>query len=310
METTLQAQKKIPAWAATTLKWIKALRPEAFVTSIVPVTIGTVLAASHYDVIWGLAPFIYLSTLALHAGTNLVNDYYDYDLGVDNEFSLGGSGVLVSGELTAKQISRAAILAFGLAAYLGAPLVILRGWPIVILGLVGIAGGALYTAKPVQYKYWGAGDILVFLLMGPLMIGGTHYALTGEWMLTPWLVSLPVGLLVTAVLHANNLRDLELDAEFELKTLAIRLGRARSVKYLDGLLFAAFALIAAFAIGGILPLQGLCALAMIPAALRLSKWAHAAEPGQTKPDVLRQAGIVFAGTGLLLAAGIAATALL
>lgn len=309
MDATLQT-RKIPAWAETTLKWVKALRPESFGATLVPVTVGSLLAIGAGEPVWGLVPFIFLSALALHAGTNLVNDYYDYDLGVDNEFSLGGSGVLVSGELTAKQIARAAIVAFGLAAYLGTPLIILRGWPIVILGLIGIAGGALYTAKPVQYKYWGAGDILVFVLMGPLMVGGTHYAITGEWSLTPWLVSLPVGLLVTAVLHANNLRDLELDAEFELKTLAIRLGRERSVKYLDGLLVGAFAFIIALVGLGYLPWPSLAALVMIPAARRLSVWAHAAEPGQSEPDILRQAGIVHIGTGMLVAAGLALAAFL
>lgn len=305
METTLRAQKKNPVWVENLLKWTRATRPESFGATIVPVMLGSLLALGGVDVEWGLVPFILLSALALHAGTNLVNDYYDYDLGVDNEFSLGGSGLLVSGELTAKQIGRAAIAAFGLAAYLGTPLIILRGWPIVMLGLVGIAGGALYTAKPVQYKYWGAGDILVFLLMGPLMVGGTHFALTGEWSLTPWLVSLPVGLLVTAILHANNLRDLELDAEFELKTFAIRLGRARSVKYLDALLIGAFVLIVALAATGFVPWFSLLALLMAPAARKLSVWAHAAEPGQAEPDILKQSGIVHLGVGLLLCAGIA-----
>lgn len=283
-------------------RWLKAVRAYSFTASMVPVAVGALLAlADPLGVNWWLLPFVVLSVLFLHVGTNLVNDYYDYDLGLDHAGALGGSGVLVSGELSARQIGRAAWGSFVVAALLGIPIIAERGWPVLALGAAGILGGALYTAKPVQYKYWGAGDLLVFLLMGPLMVGGTHFVLTGVWTLAPWIVSIPIGFLVTAILHANNLRDLDMDAEFELKTLAIRLGRRGSIFYLDLLLAGSYAALIAMVVAGVLPPGCLLALLSAPLAVGIARRARTLrDPGG--PDIVgMSAGVhLFFGVGLAL----------
>ncbi len=285
-------------------RWLKALRAYSFTGSMVPVALGALLAAGQTGVRWGLLPFVALGVLLLHIGTNLVNDYYDYQLGLDHEGALGGSGVLVSGELTAKQVGLAGLASFVLAAALGIPLVLARGWPILALGALGAAGGALYTAKPVQYKYFGAGDALVFLLMGPLMVGGAQYALSGRWSAAAWAASVPLGLLVTAILHANNLRDLELDAEFDLKTLAIRLGRRGSLIYLDCLLAGAFVATIGAVFLGFLPWPALLVVLAAPLALHLSKGAR-----EKSPAIVAEAARLHLSFGVLLCAGLAVSLL-
>ena len=290
-----------PAQSGALGKWFKALRAYSFTASMVPVAAGALLAAGQAGARWGLLPFVALGVLFLHIGTNLINDYYDYELGLDHQGALGGSGVLVSGDLTAKQVGLAGLASFILAAVLGIPLVLARGWPILALGALGAAGGALYTAKPVQYKYFGAGDALVFLLMGPLMVGGAQYALSGRWSTAAWAASLPIGLLVTAILHANNLRDLELDAEFDLKTLAIRLGRRGSLVYLNCLLAGAFLATIGAALLGFLPWPALLALLAAPLALKLSKGAQG-----KSADIVEQAAQLHLSFGLLLSVGLGA----
>ncbi|MEW6776823.1 MAG: prenyltransferase [Bdellovibrionota bacterium] len=286
--------------------WVRAVRAYSFSASLVPVFLGTSLAASGSALRWDLFAWIVLSILAMHAGTNLVNDYYDYDLGLDDESAPGASGLVAVGELSARQVGRAAAASFVLAVLFGIPLVIARGWPIVLLGVLGTLGGALYTAKPVQYKYFGAGDFLVFLLLGPLAVAGTYFTLTGEWATAPLIASIPVGLLVVAILHANNLRDFDIDREFELKTLAIRMGRQGSVWYLWGLAGASYLVLAASLALGILPWEGALGFLSLPAVVRLAWAARPFGHSGSRPgaDIVRLAGIVHVLFGALLAAGI------
>src|SRR2546423_14829177 len=113
---------------------------------------------------------------------------------------------------------------FVLALLMGIFLTLHRGWPIVLLGLIGFIGGYFYTAPPFQYKYRALGVPLVFLLMGPLMVVGAYYALTGRYSDQALLASLPVGFLVAAILHANDVRDVDDDARTGFKKLSTLVG--------------------------------------------------------------------------------------
>ena len=285
--------------------WLRALRLYSVTASVVPVLFGALLAWRARDPIgaWLALPAL-LGGVLIHLGTNLINDLGDFERGVDHAGALGGSGVLVDRSLTPKEIARAAAICFALAGAIGIGLVLARGLPMLALGLTGILGGWGYTAGP-RYKYVGLGDPFVFLLMGPLMVLGGALAVSGSFDWRVALASIPIGLLVTAILHANNLRDLEADRESGLSTLAIALGREASLRYFALLVYGAYASVLALAVARTLPWGSLTVLLTLPLAKKAVGGLRAAvseASRKNEPVVERTAQLHFA-FGLLLIAG-------
>jgi 1,4-dihydroxy-2-naphthoate octaprenyltransferase len=280
--------------------WLRALRLYSVTASAVPVLFGIVLAW-HLRV--GLGALLALPALLggvlIHLGTNLMNDVGDYKKGVDHEGALGGSGVLVDRLLTSEQVSRAAWICFGLAAAIGVGLCAARGLPMLALGVLGILGGWGYTAGP-NYKYLGLGDLFVFILMGPLMVLGGALAVDGRIDASVLYASIPLGLLVTAILHANNLRDLEADQASGLHTVAISLGRQKSLVYFRVLVYGAYAALPVLAALHILPWGSLLALISLPIAHKTSAAISAAETVEAR----RQTPFVEGTAKLHLAFGV------
>ena len=167
-------------------------------------------------------------------------------------------------------MGRAAALCFGAAALIGVGLVLARGAAMAALGVAGLLGGIGYTAGP-RYKYLGLGDLSVFILMGPLMVLGGALAVSGQLGWMPLAASLPVGLLVTAILHANNLRDLEADQASGLHTVAIWLGRGASLIYFRLLVYGASAVVAALVVARVLPWPALLPLVTLPLARKADR---------------------------------------
>jgi len=207
-----------------------------------------------------------IGAVAIQAGTNLINDYYDFRSGADSHNSLGPSMVIQRGLLTPEQVWRGGIAAFAVGAMLGLVLVYLCGWPILAIGIPSIAAGYFYTAAPVSLAYIGLGELTVFLFMGPAIVLGAYYvmALTFSWSAL-W-ASVALGFLVAGILHANNIRDIETDGLHGKHTLATILGRSGAIWELITLDVLAYgtALIAIFARS--LPWAGLLVLITIPRA--------------------------------------------
>lgn len=247
--------------------WMRAVRPFAFTATFIPVTLGAVLALSSGGrTRWDLFPLVLICSLFFHAGTNLINDYYDFINGIDKPHTFGSSGILCKRDLSPGQIRSAGWICFVSGFLLGLILVAVRGLPMFLLGLAGLTGGYFYTAGPLHYKYRGAGDILVFILMGPLMVAGSYFALTGG--IHPGVIysSFPVGCLVAAILHANNLRDIPSDQKAQVKTLASILGRRRSQILYVILIAAAYAGVLLMIVTRILPLRSTVVLLSLPVA--------------------------------------------
>jgi 1,4-dihydroxy-2-naphthoate polyprenyltransferase len=205
--------------------WWRAVRAYSFPASVVPCLVGAAFAASSGErVDWPFLPLVILCGVALHVGTNLVNDAADFTRGVDGPGSLGGSGVLVAGRLTVRQVWVGAFAALVLAAVCGLPLLWARGWPLVLIGSAGALGGYAYTGPPLALKYRALGEVWVFVFMGVLMVAGSAFAVSGAF--APGLLpaSVPVGFLVAAILAANNQRDRRDDALHRVHTLATLLG--------------------------------------------------------------------------------------
>jgi 1,4-dihydroxy-2-naphthoate octaprenyltransferase len=273
--------------------WFQAARPFSLTASVLPVVIGAVLAATvDGPVDWPLFPLIVACSLLFHIGTNMVSDYFDYSRGVDRDETFGSSRVLIEGLLTPKQLLAAGIILFAVGFSLGLLLVAVRGWPIFILGVIGLLGGWFYTGGPVAYKYVALGDILVFVLMGPLMVIGSFLALTGGFSMTVLYASLPVGCLVAAILHANNLRDITHDARANIKTMAMVLGLPVAKAIYMGLVAGAYLVVLIMVLGKLVTPLALAVLITFPLAVRNVKAVLASVPG--KPESIAMGDVMTA----------------
>ena len=166
-----------------------------------------------------------VGAMAIQAGTNLINDYYDFRSGADSEQSLGPSMVIQRGLLSADQVWRGGIAAFAIGALIGLVLVYQCGWPILAIGVPSIAAGYFYTASPVSLAYVALGELTVFIFMGPAIVVGSYFVMAMHISTSAIWASIPLGFLVAGILHANNIRDIESDTRHGKRTLATILGR-------------------------------------------------------------------------------------
>src|SRR3954447_11134782 len=204
---------------------VRATRPPYLPTSVLPALAGALVAIGHDDADWVLLPVVLVATLLVHAGVDVCNEVEDAANGVDSPDKMDNSRVFSTGMMS---IGRGRALyagLFGAALVLGLFLCAVQTWWLLAYGLAGILGGLLYTAGPRPYKYDGLGDPAIVWLMGPLLTQGAYTALTGDAFYAPafWVGLFP-GLLITAVLEANNLSDIPGDSAAGVRTLAVRVG--------------------------------------------------------------------------------------
>ncbi|MEO8462963.1 MAG: LLM class flavin-dependent oxidoreductase [Chloroflexota bacterium] len=279
------------------------LRPFAYTASVIPVVAGATLAAVDGQFVW--LPF--LAALAggvlLHSGTNIVNEIYDVRQGIDTIVSPRASHALVKGRLTERAAFGLAAAAFALAVIVGVYLVWLRGPAIVALGLLGLVGGWGYTAPPLQYKYRALGVPLVFVLMGPLMVVGSYFAVTGAWSPVALILSVPVGLLVAAILHGNEWRDISEDTRAGIVTLSSRVGREWAHYGYMALVLGAYMTLGLSVAAGWLPPATLLAILSLPFLAQVVRSAELGASGQARAIAmidLQTARLHLAFGGLLV----------
>ena len=206
--------------------WLQAVRAPSLSAAAIPVLLGVAIAAraGYFAPMRMLLALV--GAMAIQAGTNLVNDYYDFRSGADSEQSLGPSMVIQRGLLTPDQVWRGGIVAFALGAIVGLLLVYMCGWPILALGIPSVAAGYFYTASPVSLAYIALGELTVFIFMGPVIVLGAYFVMALHFSVSALWASIPLGFMVAGILHANNIRDIDSDLRHGKRTLATILGRA------------------------------------------------------------------------------------
>ena len=209
--------------------WLLASRPRTLPAAAAPVVVGTAVAISDSLFSFGPALAALLGALLLQVGANLANDVFDFKKGADTTRRLGPLRVTQAGLLSPGQVLFGMWLTFGLAALAGLYLALVGGWLIIAIGLFSIAAAIAYTAGPFPLGYNGLGDLFVFIFFGPVAVGGTYYVQASALSPIALWSALPIGLLATAILVVNNLRDVDTDRTAGKKTLAVRLG-ARGVR--------------------------------------------------------------------------------
>lgn len=209
---------------ATPAQWIEGARLRTLPLAIAPVIVGSAAAAELGGFHLGRALLALVVSLALQIGVNYANDYSDGIRGTD-DVRVGPLRLTGSGAAPAAHVKRAAFACFGVAILAGLALVVWSGaWWLIVVGILAVAAAWFYTGGKKPYGYLGLGEVFVFIFFGLVAVLGTTYtqALTvsGE----AWVGAIGCGLISTALLMANNVRDIPTDREVGKHTLAVRLG--------------------------------------------------------------------------------------
>ena len=267
--------------------------------------VGTALAssiASKFSVLAFIATLA--GSLLIQVGTNLANDYSDARRGADTDERLGPVRVTAGGLVPPRQVLLATYITFGLSILVGIYLISISGWPLLIVGLLSILAGVLYTGGPRPYGYAGFGEIFVFLFFGLVAVAGTYYVQTVELNWQSIALAVPVGLLASAILVVNNVRDIDTDRRAGKNTLAVRLGRERTRTLFAVMVLASFPLALLPTLFGDVSILALLSWLALPLAIPLIKTVRTNSDGPTLNECLAKTGQVQLAFCLLLSIGV------
>lgn len=294
--------------------WWKTVRGPFFTTSVVPVLLGTSIALSE-GIKVDVARFLLsiATVLACHAGSNLFNDYYDHlstndDINTCRSPFNGGSGSIQEGIVEPADVKNGGLVCYGISIAVGIALFFpIKPWGLLFV-LAGIVSGFCYSRFP-GLCYLGLGELLVGLSFGPLIVTSAYFVQTGILSVLPVIVSIPIGLLVAAVLYINQFPDFEADKAVNKKNLVVRLGLRRALPYYYFLLGTAYLVIVAGVLFDVLPPASLVAILTVPlagaGAFTAAKWYD--KPKKILPANAYTVAAQFA-VGLLLTAAYVWTA--
>ncbi len=278
----------------STSEWVQGARPRTLGAAVVPVVVATALASTDRATIWWRAVGALVVALALQVGVNYANDYSDGVRGTDTD-RRGPMRLTATGVATPRSVRTAAMVAFALAAVVGLVLSVAVDLRLLLVGGASIAAAALYTGGPRPYGYSGLGEVAVLCFFGVVATLGSVYVQLERVPIPAWIAALAVGLPAVAILVVNNLRDVNTDEVAGKRTLAVRIGAARTRRLFVACL--AGALVATAALGFAHPwaLLGVLAapFALVPVALVL---------GRSDPPSLVRALIATARFQLVLGA--------
>lgn len=299
--------------------WLQAARPATLWAAVVPVLVGGGLAwGAGRETIncitapcpeggrffrWDAFVVTLVAALAIQVAANFANDASDAKRGVDNEDRIGPTRAVAAGLITSRQMWTAVWIMFVVAAGCGLYLAAIAGPVIIVIGVFSIIATLGYVGGPKPYGYMGLGEVFVFLFFGLIATVGSRYVHDSTAPAEAWLLSIPVGFLVTAILVANNIRDIDSDRATGKRTLAVILGRRRTALLFDGLVFGAGAVIAVLAVAGWTPPWTALALPAFGLALPVSWTIHRELSGPPLISALKATARLHLLVGLLLAYG-------
>lgn len=292
-----------PARPSPLVVWTMAARPRTLPAAAAPVLVGTALAAADGAFHALAAICALLGALLIQVGTNYANDVQDYLKGADTAARRGPLRVTQAGLASPAAVQRAAAGAFALAVVAGLYLIARGGWPVLAIGVLSILFGVLYTGGRYSLAYLGIADAFVLVFFGPVAVAGTYYvqalALTPEAVVA----GLGPGALATAILLANNIRDVDGDRVANKRTLVVRLGRRAGV----ALYVACFVLAAAVPVvlwaGAGAPPAAMAAALVLPLGLRLAATLRRSDDPVAVGPVLGRTAGALALYSVLFAAG-------
>jgi 1,4-dihydroxy-2-naphthoate polyprenyltransferase len=286
--------------------WLMAARPRTLPAAIAPVLVGTAAVVEWFGSLPRAGAFIaaLLGSIFIQIGTNLANDYSDAKRGADTVDRLGPVRVTSAGLVTPQRVLVATWIAFAVAVACGIYLTAVAGPVILLIGVLSIAAGVLYTGGPRPYGYAGFGEVFVFLFFGLVAVNGSYYVQVEQLDALPLGLSISVGFLATAILVVNNVRDIETDRRAGKMTMAVRVGRHNAVVLYRLLVLGAFLVLPITLVGAdvsLLPLIGLLAL---PLAIKPLRTMSNRTDGPSLNAALAGTGALLGVFSLLVSAGL------
>lgn len=284
--------------------WYRQLRPHTLTAAFVPVSIGSALALldGHANILLFLA--MLLASILIQAATNLFNEYYDYKRGLDTEESIGIGGGIVRDGIAPKTILNVALSFFAIAILLGVYICASSSWWIAAIGIVCMFTAYFYTGGPYPIAYSPFGEIVSGFFMGVVIILISYFIQTDSISLESFLISIPISILIGAIMLSNNIRDLDGDKESGRRTLAILLGRENAIKLLAGMFTVAYAWVIILMVMGIVSPWLLIVFGSLPKAMKaVQGFKGKSLPIQMMPAMkaTAQTNTIF---GFLVAAGL------
>ncbi|NSL51374.1 1,4-dihydroxy-2-naphthoate polyprenyltransferase [Calidifontibacillus erzurumensis] len=292
--------KKESSWKT----WYRQLRPHTLTASFVPVSIGTALALLDGSVNILLFLAMLIASLLIQAATNLFNEYYDYKRGLDNADSIGIGGGIVRDGIAPKTILNVACGFFAIAILLGLYICANSSWWIAAIGIVCMITAYFYTGGPFPIAYSPFGEIVAGFFMGVVIILIAYFIQVGSISLESILISIPISILIGAILLSNNIRDLDGDKKSGRRTLAILVGREKAIRLLAFMFAVSYGWILVLIFAQIVSPWLLIVFGSLPKAVQAVRGFH----GKTQPIQMMPAMKATAQTnthfGFLVAFGL------
>lgn len=299
----MSAPAGAPGWRV----WVAAARPRTLPAAIAPVAVGTAAAADAGGlgalVAWRAGAALVVA-LALQVAVNFANDAFDADRGVDTAERVGPPRAVAAGWVSAAAMKRATAAALAVAGLAGLALAAATTWWLVAVGLACALAALGYSGGPAPYASVGLGEAFVFVFFGLVATVGSQYVQDGQLGWAAVAAAEPMGFLASAILVANNLRDIPTDAEAGKRTLAVRIGEEATRRLYQVLILASFLTVPLIALAVVDPWP-LLALAAAPLAVPPVRSVRTADLGPELITALEGTGRMQLGFGVLLAVGLA-----
>ena len=266
-----------------------------------PVTVGTGLAIGDGVFRWDAFWMTLIVGVAIQVAANFANDVSDAARAADTPDRTGPRRMVAEGVISPRQMWIATWAVVGVALAAGLYLIFIAGWLIAWVGVLSVLAMLTYVGGPWPYGYRGMGELFVFVFFGLVATVGARFVHDVTAPSEAWLLAIPMGTLASAILVANNLRDMETDARAGKRTLAVMMGAVGSRALYAGLLGVSFLAVAASAAGGITPLPTLATLGLAPFAIGPMRAVLGAAQGPALTRVLKSTSRLQMATALILA---------
>jgi 1,4-dihydroxy-2-naphthoate polyprenyltransferase len=284
--------------------WVMAARLRTLPAAVAPVLVGTSLAGYEgaFHPLRLVAALI--GAIFIQVGTNLSNDYSDARRGADAEDRLGPVRVTAGGLVPPSRVLIATYISFAVAVLAGVYLIVVAGWQLLLVGGASILAGVLYTGGPRPYGYEGMGEVFVFLFFGLVAVAGSYFVQTRHLEWEAFALAVPVGLIAAGILVVNNVRDIDSDRRARKRTLAVRMGRARTRSLFAAIIYLAYVLAPVTWIFGPLRAWVLLPWLTIPLAAATVRVVRTRVDGPSLNRALAQTGMLQLAFCALLSAGL------
>lgn len=231
--------------------WVEAARLRTLPAAVVPVLVGSATAFARGVFDWRAFILALIGALAIQVAANFANDVSDANRQADPHDRVGPRRLVASGVVSPASMWMATWLAIAVAGASGVGLALLAGPLVLVIGVVSIVAMLGYVGGPFPYGYRGFGEVFVFVFFGLVATAGSHYVHARSVDSATWLLAVPVGLLATAILVVNNLRDIDTDARVGKRTLAVIIGRRATGRLFVGLIAGSHLVVTVGAVSGV-----------------------------------------------------------